>query len=297
MAGYIDLHLHSTCSDGALTPAEVVRHAVAAGLKAIALADHDNIDGIAATRTTGVDLGLEVLSGVELSVVWRHWQDIHLLGYAFNPQHPALVAALQEFQLFRECRNQQIVERVNDRLKTENQPLLEFSRVLGLAGGTIGRPHIAMALHEAGIVKSTEEAFKRYLVSCNVPKRYFPVSEAIDLIHAAGGVAVLAHPPFITRERSEFRALLDELAGLGLDGVEVYNSATGRNESDWYLTEARCRELIVTGGSDFHGLPGETGEIGYACGQRIPYTCVEEINLRSRRYRVNRQPKDVQTGS
>ena len=151
MNQYIDLHLHSTCSDGALSPAEVVRRSVAAGLKAIALADHDNTDGIDALRKAGAEQGLEVLSGVELSVVWRHWQDIHLLGYGFDYHHPALVAALTEFQLFRQNRNRQIVERVNDKLVEENQPPLDFNRVLELAGGTIGRPHIAMALHEAGV--------------------------------------------------------------------------------------------------------------------------------------------------
>ena len=297
MDQFIDLHLHSTCSDGALSPAEVVRRSVAAGLKAIALTDHDNTDGIDALRTAGAEQGLEILSGVELSVVWRHWQDIHLLGYGFDHRHSALVAALTEFQLFRQYRNQQIVERVNDKLAEENQPPLDFNRVLELAGGTIGRPHIAMALHEAGIVKSTEEAFQRYLIACNVPKRFFQVSEAIDLIHAAGGVAVLAHPPFITREREEFRALLDELVALGLDGVEVYNSGASRSGSDWYLTEARRRDLIVTGGSDFHGLPGEKHEIGRGGGQRIPYACVAEIRQRAERYAVSRRPKGVQAGS
>jgi 3',5'-nucleoside bisphosphate phosphatase len=297
MTGYVDLHLHSTCSDGALPPGAIIQRAVEAGLKAIALADHDNIDGIDALRAAGAMQGLEVLSGVELSVAWRHWPDIHLLGYAFDHHHPALVTALKEFQLFRETRNQQIVERVNTKLAEENQPLLEFARVLELAGGTIGRPHIALALHEAGIVKSTEEAFRRYLVTCNVPKRYFPISEAIDLIHLAGGVAVLAHPPYITRDRADFRELLDELVELGLDGVEVYNSGTSRNESDWYLTEARRRDLVVTGGSDFHGLPGEKLEIGRGGGQRIPYSCVEEIRQRSQRYNVSRSLKDARTGS
>jgi len=297
MTGYVDLHLHSICSDGALTPVEVVQRSAAAGLKAIALADHDNIDGIDALQAAGAAQGLEVLAGVELSVAWRHWPDIHLLGYAFDHRHPALVTALKEFQLFRETRNEQIVERVNAKLAEENQPLLEFARVLELAGGTIGRPHIALALHEAGIVKSTEEAFKRYLVTCNVPKRYFPISEAIDLIHQAGGVTVLAHPPYITRDREDFRGLLDELVELGLDGVEVYNSGASRNDSDWYLTEARRRDLIVTGGSDFHGLPGENLEIGRGGGQRIPHSCVEEIRQRSQRYSVSRSLTDAQTGS
>lgn len=280
MADSVDLHLHSTCSDGALSPQAVAERAAALGLKALALADHDNIDGIDALLAAGEKLGLEVLSGVEFSVVWRHWNDIHLLGYCFDHHYPPLVAALREFQLFRETRNERIVERVNQRLVTEGRQPISFARVRELAGGTVGRPHIAMALHEIGAVRTTEEAFKRYLVPCNVEKRLFPVSEAIELIHAAGGVAVLAHPPFITRDREEYRALLDELVELGLDGVEVYNSGSSRDERDWYLTETRRRGLIVTGGSDFHGLPGEEQQIGEVRGKKIPYSCVEEIRAR-----------------
>jgi len=285
MSGLIDLHLHSTCSDGALAPAEVVARAAQAGLRAIALADHDNIDGIEAAMAAGAELGVEVLAGVELSVVWQQWQDVHLLGYAFDWRHPQLVAALAEFQAFRTERNRKIVERVNRRLADQGHPPISFERVLELAGGTIGRPHVARVLIEAGVVPDVETAFRSYLVDCNVPKRYFPIDEAIALIHAAGGVAVLAHPPFVTRDRQEFRMLLDQLVALGLDGVEVYNSGSSRNDSDWYLTEARRRGLIVTGGSDYHGLAGENLQIGSGRGQlRIPYSCVEEIH-RCRRSR------------
>lgn len=289
MPDYVDLHLHSTCSDGIRTPAEVAALAAQAGLRAIALADHDNLDGIDALRSAAAELDLEVLSGVELSVVWRNWRDIHLLGYEFDSNHPPLVAALCEFQSFRANRNQEIVARVNARLREAGHPTISFSRVRELAGGTIGRPHIAMALHEAGLVKSIEEAFKNYLVACNVPKRFFPISEAIDLLHSAGGVAVLAHPTFITRDRESFRVLLDELVGLGLDGIEVYSPGCTRQDSDWYLTEARRRDLLVTGGSDFHGLPGDVSELGSGGGQRIPYRCVEEIRQRAARYAA-RQP-------
>jgi len=286
MPELIDLHLHSTCSDGALAPEEVVARAARAGLKAMALADHDNIDGIERAMAAGAQWGVEVIPGVELSVVWKDWQDIHLLGYGFDWRHPGLVEALREFQAFRQQRNQQIVDRVNARLAKEARPPIRFERVLELAGGTIGRPHVALVLVEAGAVRTVEEAFQRYLVDCNVSKRYFPVDEAILLVHAAGGVAVLAHPPFITRNRTSFRILLDQLVGLGLDGVEVFNSGAGRQESDWYLTEARRRGLIVTGGSDFHGLAGEDLEIGSGRGQlRIPYACVEEIKARAGRHR------------
>jgi len=285
MPELIDLHLHSTCSDGALAPEEVVARAARAGLKAVALADHDNIDGVERAMSAGAKLGVEVLAGVELSVVWQAWEDIHLLGYAFDWRDPKLAASLKAFQAFRQQRNEQIVARVNARLELERKPPISFDRVLELAGGTIGRPHVAMVLVESGTVRTVEEAFQRYLVDCNVAKRFFPVDEAIALIHAAGGVAVLAHPPFITRDREQFRVLLDQLVELGLDGVEVFNSGSSRHDSDWYLTEARRRNLIITGGSDYHGLTGENLAIGSGRGNlRIPYACVEEIVARARRY-------------
>jgi len=277
-APYVDLHLHSTCSDGLHPPAEVVRQAAAAGLAAIALCDHDNIDGIDAAMAAGREGGVEVLSGVELSVLWEEHEDIHLLGYGFDHRDAALGAALREFQDFREGRNERIVERVNARLAAEGRAPIDFLRVRALAGGTVGRPHIAQALIEAGHVKHNEEAFRNYLVPCNVAKRYFPVDEAIALVHAAGGVTSLAHPPFITNDRKEFERLLDAFVPLGLDGVEAWNNGSSNDDIDWYITAARRRGLIVTGGSDYHGI--EAGQVRLGSGRgnlKIPYACVEEI--------------------
>ncbi len=275
---FIDLHLHSTCSDGVHPPEQVVRMAAQAGLAAIALADHDNIDGIDAAMAAGRELGVEVISGVELSVVWESFKDIHLLGYGFDHHHPELREALAGFREFREKRNEMIVGRVNEKLRTEGREPISFERVLALAGGTVGRPHIAMALMEKGYTSGTEETFQRYLVPCNVEKRYFPIDEAIALVRKAGGVAVLAHPPFITPDRKVFTSLLDAFIPLGLDGVEAYNSGSTNADIDWYITQARRRGLIVTGGSDFHGIEGGEIVIGGGRGNlKIPYGCLEDI--------------------
>ncbi|MGE4580107.1 MAG: PHP domain-containing protein [Desulfuromonadales bacterium] len=283
---WVDLHLHSTCSDGLYTPAEVVRRAAAAGLAAVALADHDNIDGIEAAMAAGAEWGVEVLSGVELSVVWQDYNDIHLLGYGFDHHHPELVEALASFQDFRERRNELIVERVNEKLRTEGRAPLDFDEVAAKADGTLGRPHIAMALQEKGYVRGSEDAFQRYLIPCNVEKRTFPIDEAIALIQRAGGVTVLAHPPFITTDRTAFLDLLGTFAALGLDGVEAYNSGSSLDDIDWYITQARRRGLIVTGGSDFHGPDTGIIAIGSGRGQlKIPYHCVEDIRqVLHRRY-------------
>ena len=275
---YVDLHLHSTCSDGFLSPEDIVRLAEEEGLLAIALADHDNIDGIDRAISAGSASGLEVIAAVELSSQWFDYTDMHLLGYGFDYEDPYLIRALTDFQVFRATRNRQIVERVNEKLIDENRQPIHPDDVSRLAGGTIGRPHIALALRQAGYVSSNDEAFTRYLVPCNVPKHYFPADEAIKLIHSSGGIVVLAHPPYVTRDRQKLKALVADLVELGLDGIEAYNNGSGLEETDWLIKLARQYDLVVTGGSDFHGDSGSMIAVGKGIrGIRVPYHCVEEI--------------------
>lgn len=281
MNRFVDLHLHSTCSDGLYAPEAVVTMAAGLGLAAVAIADHDNIDGIDAAMAAGARLGVEVLSGVELSVVWQQYDDIHLLGYGFDHHQETLRRDLEVFRDFRARRNEMIVERVNEKLATEGRGAIDFAVVQEKAGGTVGRPHIAMALVEAGIVADSEEAFNRYLVPCNVAKRDFPIADAIALIHGAGGVAVLAHPPFITSDRRLLAQMVEVFAGMGLDGLEAWNCGADNETVDQTITLARRKGLIVTGGTDFHGSDGEKLIFGGVRGNlRIPYRCVEEIRER-----------------
>lgn len=274
----VDLHLHSTCSDGIYPPAEVVRLAAEAGMAAIGLADHDNIDGIDEAQEAGRKLGVTVISAVELSSQWESYHDIHLLGYGFDHHDPELCRELKSFQDFRAGRNLQIIEKVNEKLADEGRAPIDPETVQKKAGGTIGRPHIAQALQEAGYVEGNDEAFERYLVPCNVPKRYFPLDQAIDLIHRCGGVAVLAHPPYITRNRFELEQLVKLFVTFGLDGIEAYNNGATIEDIDWSIRLARKYNLIVTGGSDYHGTQGSDVEIGCGFGRlSIPFSCVEEI--------------------
>jgi len=274
----VDLHLHTTCSDGAYSPQEVVKHAAAAGMKAIAIADHDNVDGIDSAIVAGAELGVEILSAVELSTQWQDYRDIHLLGYGFDHHHPELVRQLAEFRDFRAGRNRQIVAKVNQQLATEGREPLDFMAIAESAGGTIGRPHIALALRAAGYVQNHDEAFERYLVPNDVTKRFFPIDEAIDLIHSAGGAAVLAHPPYVTRNHAELEGLLESFVAMGLDGLEAYNNGVNQEGIYWLISLARRHHLIVTGGSDFHGTEDSIIAIGCGVGRlKIPYTCVDEI--------------------
>lgn len=278
--------MHSTFSDGTLTPAALVAEAAAVGLRAISLADHDNLDGIAEAQAAGVRHDVEVMPGVELSVVWGKLRDLHLLGYAFDPRNPAMTTSLAEFRAFRANRSRQILERVNEKLAGEGQTPVPVAAVLERAGGTVGRPHIGQALLAAGHVRTMEEAFDRYLVPCNVPKRFFPIDEAIAMVHAAGGCAVLAHPMFIEVETRELPALLDALIDLGLDGMECWCGGAGNDTVDQLLTLARRKGLIATGGSDFH-QPGAGPSLGSGLGNlRIPYSCVEELRERAKNYGV-----------
>jgi len=282
----VDLHLHSTCSDGLHSPAEVVSLAAEAGVVAIAIADHDNIDGIDEAQEAGQKLGITVLSAVELSSQWESYHDIHLLGYGFDHHDPELQSELKKFQDFRSGRNRQIIERVNLKLAQENLGAIDPDEVQRRAGGTIGRPHIAQALLDAGYVESNDAAFDRYLVPCNVPKRYFPLDQAIELIHRCGGVAVLAHPPYITRDRFELEQLIKLFVTFDLDGIEAYNNGASLEDIDWAIKLARKYNLIVTGGSDYHGTRGSDVEIGCGFGRlSIPFSCVEEIcQARQRRH-------------
>ncbi|MCM2265321.1 MAG: PHP domain-containing protein [Desulfuromonadales bacterium] len=284
LVGCVDLHTHSTFSDGTLTPAALVAEVAAIGLRAMALADHDNLDGIPEAQAAGTQHGIEILSGVELSVVWGELCDLHLLGYAFDPRHSGLHTALEEFRAFRVNRNRRILERVNEKLVGERRKTIPVAAVLKRAGGTLGRPHIGQALLAAGHARTMEEAFDRYLVPCNVPKRFFPIDEAIALIHAAGGCAVLAHPMFIKADAKELPALIDTLIGLGLDGVECWCGGATNDTVDALLTLARRKGLIATGGSDFH-QPGVGPSLGSGLGNLcIPYACVEELQERAGRY-------------
>jgi len=282
----VDLHLHSTCSDGIYPPAEVVRRAAEAGMAAIAIADHDNIDGIDEAQDAGQKLGVTVLSAVELSSQWESYHDIHLLGYGFDHHDQELQTELKKFQEFRSGRNLEIIERVNLKLAQEGRAPLDPDDVKRKAGGTIGRPHIAQALLEAGCVDGNDAAFDRYLVPCNVPKRYFPLDQAIELIHGCGGVAVLAHPPYITRDRFELEQLVKLFVTFDLDGIEAYNNGASLEDIDWTIKLARKYNLIVTGGSDYHGTKGSEVEIGCGFGRlSIPFSCVEEIcQARQRRH-------------
>jgi hypothetical protein len=251
---FIDLHIHSNCSDGAYSPAELVQRASSEGLVAVAIADHDSVAGVSEALTAGLQCGIEVIPAVELSVQFRAWQDVHLLGYGMEWSDTGFLQKLNGFRERREHRNMEILERVNDLLIEEGQTAVDLSEVLAFARDAIGRPHIARALLERGYVSNVEDAFRRYLVPCNVPKYYWPMQDAIHEIRRLGGVAVLAHPTTVSSDRQELRDVLTELSESGLDGIEAFNNLAQPDEMEFLRRLAGELGLLVTGGSDYHGI-------------------------------------------
>jgi predicted metal-dependent phosphoesterase TrpH len=241
----VDLHAHSTASDGAATPEEFVATAQRAGLVAVALTDHDTLAGVRQAQRAAAPLGLRVIAGVELSTVDRG-QEVHLLGLHIRDVE-AMEEALAVFRGSRRARAQAIVERLN----TLGVPVT-FEAVLEAAGdGAIGRPHVARALVAGGFAKDNRDAFDRWLGNGrpgNIEKEKLAVADAIAMVHRHGGLAVWAHPgPDGRRERVE------PLVALGLDGLEVRHPGHQSDDTQRIGALAEHFGLLTSGGSDWHG--------------------------------------------
>ena len=277
MEKYVDLHLHSCYSDGLHPPAELVRMAAEKGVRAIALTDHDSVDGIDEALEAGERLGVEVIPGVELTVAFRGYRDIHLLGFLIDHRDRAFTASLAEYRTTRGERGRNIVERINSRLVHEKRGSIAYEEVLAVAGGAVGRPHIARVLIGKGFASAIEEAFDRYLVPCDVPKFQLQMAEAMAEVQRIGGVAVLAHPPSICDDRTLLTSMIRELAGIGLDGLEVFCNMCYKDDINYFNNLAVKLGLAITGGSDYHGFEDDV-EIGSGRGElAVPYRLVETL--------------------
>lgn len=268
--GYIDLHTHSTASDGSMTPVELVRHAFEKGLGAVALTDHDTVSGVEQAVEEGNKLGIEVIPGVEISVSFE--PEMHLLGYFFNGNYNSILKTLEELRERREQRNPRIVSKLKE---------LGFDITLSevnsqAAGGNAGRPHIARVMMDKGYVASIEEAFDKYLASgrpAYFKKDKLTPAEGISEIAGAGGVPVLAHPIYLNMSLDRLDILLEQLSIMGLKGIEAYYSENNAVQTSELLQLAQKHKLLVTGGSDFHGSFKQDIEIGSGRGSlKVPYS-------------------------
>jgi predicted metal-dependent phosphoesterase TrpH len=273
----IDLHLHSTASDGQYTPAEVVALALQRGLDAIALTDHDTTAGLAEALAAAENTGLRVLTGVELGTWHGDINEVHLLGYCFIPDDADFQERLRWMRDERRVRAEKMVARL-----AELGAPITLARVLEIAGeAAVGRPHVAQALLEAGHVASCEEAFARYLADggpAYIPRLRLSLPEAIAQIHAVGGAAVLAHPFHLP----DAEALLPALLDAGLDGLEAFYPDHDAAFTARMVALAHHHDLIVTGGSDFH-RPQPDGSLILGTVD-VPPDCLARLEARAARY-------------
>jgi predicted metal-dependent phosphoesterase TrpH len=249
----VDLHAHTLYSDGVLTPEAVVARALERSLAALAITDHDSVEAVEPARVAAGS-NLELVPGIEVSSS-LNGMDLHVLGYYIDPEDEELVRALARFREERLRRAMTMARKLG-----ELGAPVDFEVVLELAGpGVVGRPHVAEALVRAGHVETVEEAFRRFIGAQGeafVPRPSFRPEDAISLIHAARGVSVLAHPGMSLPD-----SLIEELAGAGLRGLEVWHPQHGALAVRRFRALARRLDLLETGGSDFHGWPRGT-ELG-----------------------------------
>ncbi|MDH4223699.1 MAG: PHP domain-containing protein [candidate division Zixibacteria bacterium] len=263
---YIDLHIHTTASDGLLSPEKVVELSRELNLSAIAIADHDTVDGFQRAKVKASAVGIEVISAVELSIAYKKI-DFHLLGYLIDCEGEEFRKKIASFRQERILRGEKMVVKLN-----ELGVPLHIDSVKNIAGdASVGRPHLADALLKNDYVKSYDEAFTRYLgyhAPAYVPKRYLTPREGIELIHSVKGLAILAHPG--TSHRDE---LLVDFMEMGIDGIEAYHSQYDNFLIKHYISWAKKYSLLYTGGSDCHGR-GHEILIGKV---KVPYRCLDML--------------------
>lgn len=263
-----DLHIHTYCSDGTMSPAEVVADAIHCGIQCIAITDHDTVDGISPAIEAARGHDMEVLPGIELSSE-INGKDVHMLGYLFNWQDASLIEHLKEMQNARAERMKKMIHKLQA-LGIHDISFEEISETAKTKA--LGRPHLAAALLEKRIVGSMRAAFEKFLAEgapAYVPKFKQTPQEAINLIKGLGGVAVLAHPML-----SNVDELIPGLVAAGLGGLEVHYPNCSVNVMQFYEGLARKHHLVVTGGSDAHGEAKKHTFIGKT---RIPYDLVEKL--------------------
>jgi predicted metal-dependent phosphoesterase TrpH len=268
---FADLHLHTNFSDGTFTPAELAREGRRLGFAALALTDHDTTEGCGPMAAACGAEGIEFIAGTELTAEWNG-TEVHLLGYLIDASSQDLRSEMARFQAVRQDRIREIVARLN-RLGIP----LETEAVFKLANcRSPGRPHVARALVAAGLCANLDQAFERFLKVNRpawVPKCRVSAPEGIQLIHRAGGVAVMAHPALNGTDQ-----LIPELVEAGLDGIECFHTKHSRQAARRYLDIAARHGLLVTGGSDCHGVSKGRPLIGRI---KLQYHHVERLKARA----------------
>jgi len=255
----LDLHNHTTASDGVLSPAKLIERAHEKGITGIAVTDHDSLAGLSVAGERGRALGVDVFGGIEISATLNGGRSLHILGYCFDLESSALNSAIQKLRAGRSGRNERICEKLTDL----GMPI-KIEEVQAIADGTVGRPHFARIMVEKGYVNEPLIAFEKWLgTGCPafVDKEVLSPAQAIAAIHDAGGIAVLAHPLTYAKDAKKLEDFIAKLAAVGLDGMEVYYGAYSPGEIIMLRCLADRFKLLPGGGSDFHYDPHPLGPI------------------------------------
>jgi predicted metal-dependent phosphoesterase TrpH len=286
MTTFVDLHSHSTASDGTLPPAEVVRLAAGCGLSGMALTDHDTIGGIAEAAAEAKAVGIDFLPGIEISAEYPHPGTMHILGYGIDPASASLGSMTRQLLEGRDNRNPRIIARLRELGVAITMEEVEREAQIAEAEKQgkkkpIGRPHIAAILVRKGYVSSVKQAFDKYLApggSAYFDKERLTPRQALEMIRESGGLPVLAHPVQLRTENdAQLERVVKDLKDLGLAGLEVIHSDHDAAEIQKYDRLAERFSLLKTGGSDFHGTNKKDIQLGTANGRKIPREWMEAL--------------------
>jgi predicted metal-dependent phosphoesterase TrpH len=280
-----DLHCHTICSDGSLSPKEILHLAAERGLNALSITDHDTGDAYDEALSLAKELGIEMISGVEFSALHKG-EGVHVLGYAYQLAHPGFEAFCERHHQRRVERNRLFIDKLATAgMEVSEQDLYQMdSDQLPRGRQTVGRPHIAKAMMQKGYVTSINHAFRKYIgdrAPLFVEGRSFSVEETLEVIHKAGGYAVIAHPHFIKK-----RKILRDLFEMPFDGLEAYYACLPCNQEGPWAKKAEELGWFYTGGSDFHGDPKPHIRLGAS------WTKEETFRMLQTRYREN-NPDDL----
>ena len=278
----IDLHIHTSASDGSFSPREIVKIAKEKGLRAVSITDHDTVDGNEEAIKAGTEIGLEIVPGVEISVEWEG-RPVHILGYFIELGNYGLRATLKSLIDFREERNPKIIHKLN--MLGLSITYDEVKTAAGNGTTAIGRPHFAQVLIEKGYVKNGDEAFRKYLKrggAAYVEKKRLTPHEGVQLIKDASGIPVLAHLYNIDGiTNKDLEHVILQFKGMGIEGIEVYYPLHNVQQTLKLKTLAEKLGLYITGGTDFHGEQKPDIQIGSGFGAlRIPYELIIKMKER-----------------
>ena len=274
MNGRIDLHVHTTASDGSYTPSEVVKMASEINLSAIAITDHDSTEGCQEALSAGEIYNIEVVPGIEISTRWHY--AVHILGYYPDPKSSFLVELLQAIVAERDRRNQEICF-----LMQQDGIPAEYDDLKQRFGSVVGRPHFAQLLAENGMASSIQDAFAQFMEAGRRyyrPRTFVSMDDAITVIRKAGGIPVLAHPFQYRLDDSGLRELIEHATSSGLLGMECFYSGYSKEQCNYLTDRAKEYGLLITGGSDFHGTPKPEISLGSGKGELdVNYSYLQKI--------------------